>query len=153
MNTQLYRTTDRMISGVCGGLARYLRLDATLVRLFFVLLSMSDGIGVLIYVILWLVMPSEDQAPGGNLNGTLRANADEMAGRAQELAQEAQRAVAAPNPQTYKIIGISLIVFGGMWLINTLDIAWLHWLNYHTLWGILLIVGGVLLLTRRAQGE
>ncbi len=153
MNTQLYRTTERMISGVCGGLARYLRLDATLVRLFFVLLALGDGIGVLIYVILWLIMPSEDQVPGGNLNDYIRTNADEMAGRAQELAQEARRAVSAPNPQTYKIIGVALIVFGGLWLINMLDISWLRWLNYHTLWGILLIVGGVLLLTRRVQGE
>ncbi|HNT77447.1 MAG TPA: PspC domain-containing protein [Anaerolineae bacterium] len=153
MNTQLYRTTDRIVSGVCGGLARYLRLDATLVRLFFVLLALGDGIGVLIYAILWLIMPSEDQPAGGNLNAQVHTNANEMADRVQEMAQEARRAVSAPNPQTYKIIGISLVVLGGMWLINTLDISWLHWLNYHTLWGILLIVGGVLLLTRRVQGE
>lgn len=153
MNTQLYRTTDRIISGVCGGVARYLRLDVTLVRLLFVLLALGDGIGVLVYVILWLIMPSEDQPAGGDLNAQVRANADEMADRVQEMAQEARRAAAAPNPQTYKIIGVALIVFGGVWLLNTLDIVWLHWLNYRTLWAILLIVGGVLLLTRRPQEE
>jgi len=55
--------THSMIGGVCGGLGRALRIDPTLVRLFFVLLALSDGIGVLIYIILWIVMPLE--APGG----------------------------------------------------------------------------------------
>ena len=62
MNTQLYRSEhDRMIAGVCGGLAQYLNFDVTLIRLFFVLLALGDGIGVMLYIILWLVMPEESQ--------------------------------------------------------------------------------------------
>jgi phage shock protein C len=48
---------DRMIAGVAAGIAEYLNLDPTLVRLIFVLLFFMGGNGVLIYLILWLVMP------------------------------------------------------------------------------------------------
>ena len=59
MEKKLRRSKDQMIAGVCAGIAEYLGLDATLVRVGYVLLSiLSVGFpGVLLYVILWLVMP------------------------------------------------------------------------------------------------
>ena len=57
---KLYRSqTDKMLGGVCGGLASYLGLDSTVVRLIFALLFLLAGHGLLIYLILWLVMPPE----------------------------------------------------------------------------------------------
>ncbi len=57
----LYRSrTDRMISGVCGGLAEYFDMDPTVVRLIFVFLTIfSKGLGVLAYIILIFAMPDE----------------------------------------------------------------------------------------------
>lgn len=58
----LHRTTsNRMIGGVCGGIARWLGWDPTLVRLGYVLLSIMSAAfpGILVYVILWLLMPSD----------------------------------------------------------------------------------------------
>ena len=52
-------TTDRMIAGVCGGLAKYFNIDATLMRILFVLFALAGGPGILIYIILWIVMPEE----------------------------------------------------------------------------------------------
>jgi phage shock protein PspC (stress-responsive transcriptional regulator) len=49
----------RMIAGVCAGLGRYLGVDATVVRLIFVLLALFAAGGVLLYLILWLIMPME----------------------------------------------------------------------------------------------
>lgn len=49
----------RMIAGVCAGLGRYLGLDPTIVRIIFVLLALFAMGGVLLYLILWLVMPME----------------------------------------------------------------------------------------------
>jgi len=51
--------TNKNIWGVCGGLAEYLRVDVTLVRLAFVLLSLAGGPGLLVYIALGIVMPSE----------------------------------------------------------------------------------------------
>ena len=62
-NKRLYRSsTDRMLAGVCGGLGRYLGLDTTIVRLIFVLLFILGGHGLLVYLILWLIMPIEPSA-------------------------------------------------------------------------------------------
>ena len=55
---QLVRsTTDRMIAGVCGGLAAYLNMDATLIRILWVLAVVAGGTGVLVYIALWIVLP------------------------------------------------------------------------------------------------
>lgn len=63
MDTRLVRShNDKIIAGVCGGIARYLGVDATIVRLVFVLSVFAVGVSPLIYVILWIVMPEE--APG-----------------------------------------------------------------------------------------
>ena len=50
-------TTDSMVAGVASGLAKYFDVDPTLVRIIFVILALAGGPGVLIYLILWLVMP------------------------------------------------------------------------------------------------
>ncbi len=55
---QLVRSTDdRMIAGVASGVANYLNLDPTIARLLFVLLALAGGPGIIIYLILWVVMP------------------------------------------------------------------------------------------------
>lgn len=52
--------TDKMIAGVCGGIANYLNLDPTIVRVAYVLLSIFTVFaGALAYIILWLIMPEE----------------------------------------------------------------------------------------------
>jgi len=53
---------DRMIAGVVGGLADYFGLDAGLLRVIYVLVSIFSAVfpGVLVYIILWLLVPQED---------------------------------------------------------------------------------------------
>ena len=51
--------SDRMVAGVCSGLGKYLNIDATIVRLIFVLMFLLGGHGLLVYIILWIVMPPE----------------------------------------------------------------------------------------------
>ncbi|MBP7355911.1 MAG: PspC domain-containing protein, partial [Longilinea sp.] len=54
---------DQMIGGVCSGLGSYLTIDPTLVRLIFVLLFLFGGNGLLIYIILWIIVPIEPELP------------------------------------------------------------------------------------------
>ena len=62
MDTQLTRSnSDKMIAGVCGGLARYFGIDPAIVRLVFVLAVLS-GVSPLVYLVLWIVMPNEAPA-------------------------------------------------------------------------------------------
>ncbi|MGC9666685.1 PspC domain-containing protein [Planosporangium sp. 12N6] len=62
---RLYRSrTDRMLAGVCGGIADYSRMDPTIVRVLFVVLAFVTGGGALLaYPVLWMVMPEAPQQP------------------------------------------------------------------------------------------
>ena len=59
MTRVLRRSSDKMLGGVCGGLAEYLGLDPTLVRLVYVLISIFSAAfpGILVYILLWIIMP------------------------------------------------------------------------------------------------
>lgn len=58
---RLYRSKkDRMICGVCDGIANYFNIDPTLVRLAFVLIAMGAGSGILAYIIAAIIIPDED---------------------------------------------------------------------------------------------
>lgn len=60
MYKKLYRSvTDKMIGGVCGGIAEYFGIDPVIVRLVFVLAVIFGGSGILAYIILWIIIPQK----------------------------------------------------------------------------------------------
>lgn len=60
-NKKLTRPSDRMIAGVCSGIANYFNLDPTVVRVAYVLLSVCTYFsGLIAYLILWIVIPSDN---------------------------------------------------------------------------------------------
>ena len=153
MRQRLYRSrSDVMLGGVCGGLAEYLGLDPTLVRLFFVLLAMGTGIGVFLYILMWIVVPVEGAATK-SVEASAQSAAGEMADRARTFGQEFAGAVARPNPRMGVFIGLALVVVGSIWLVQSLDLPWLRWLDFDFLWPVLLIIGGIVLILRRLRGE
>jgi phage shock protein C len=57
-NKRLERSTrDKWIGGVCGGLGHYFDIDPTIVRLIFLVAFFGFGTGLLVYLVLWVVMP------------------------------------------------------------------------------------------------
>lgn len=57
---RLYRSKDRIIAGVCGGIGEYIDIDPTVVRLIWVVLTlMSLGTGIIAYAVAWIVMPEK----------------------------------------------------------------------------------------------
>jgi phage shock protein C len=77
---------ERMIAGVCGGLAAYFNIDPLIVRLGFALLAMVNGVGIMLYLLLWLLLPNEDSAVGDS-RGQVRENVNEMRTTAESAAQ------------------------------------------------------------------
>lgn len=62
LNKRLYRSRkDQQIAGVCGGVADYLGVDPTIVRLLWVILAVAGGPGLLLYVIMWAIVPEEPE--------------------------------------------------------------------------------------------
>lgn len=57
---RLYRSRrEKMIAGVCGGLAAYFHMDPSLMRLIFILFLLLGGSAFLVYLVMWLVVPLE----------------------------------------------------------------------------------------------
>lgn len=53
--------TDRKIAGVCGGLGQYFGKDPTLFRIVFILVALMWGLGVIAYLLMWLIIPKKEK--------------------------------------------------------------------------------------------
>ncbi|HEY3228228.1 MAG TPA: PspC domain-containing protein [Roseiflexaceae bacterium] len=91
MQPRLMRSrTEVIIAGVCGGLAEYFGLDPVIVRLIFVLVTLTTGIGFIVYPVLWLVMPKAGAF--GSSAPRLPQDADAWRHRMNEFGQEVAQA-------------------------------------------------------------
>lgn len=142
-----------MLGGVCAGLGAYLRIDPSLVRLFFILLAFAEGIGVMAYLVLWLLLPGDKGHEGQALEETVRENAGEMADRARNFGSDLARGFNGSHPQLPMIIGGALIILGIAFLVDNLNFVWLSWVRMELLWPGLLILAGIVVLVRRVQGD
>ena len=69
---RLYKSdTDKILCGVCGGIAEYLNIDSTIVRLIWVIISLHGGMGVLLYIIACFVIPEN---PKNRSSGDTKSN-------------------------------------------------------------------------------
>lgn len=64
MQPRLTRSaSETMVAGVCGGLAEYFNIDPVIVRLIFVLITLTSGLGLPVYLVLWMIMPRSTAVP------------------------------------------------------------------------------------------
>jgi len=66
---RLYRSNDRILGGVCGGIAEYFGIDPSLVRIAWVILTLAAGSGILLYLLAWLIIPSSPNATSSAPSG------------------------------------------------------------------------------------
>jgi len=57
---KLYRSENKMIAGVCAGIAEHLEVDPTLIRLLWAFGSLFYGVGILAYIIAWIIIPEKN---------------------------------------------------------------------------------------------
>ena len=55
----------RMLAGVCGGVAKYLDIDPVIIRILWVAFTLVYGVGLLVYIIAWILIPEEDENISG----------------------------------------------------------------------------------------
>lgn len=75
-NTLRRSMTDNIIAGVCSGLSDYLEVDATAIRLAFILLSFLFGLGILTYLLCWWLIPEAEESVGRPSLSPYRATDD-----------------------------------------------------------------------------
>jgi phage shock protein C len=111
-------STDSVIGGVAGGLGHYFALDPVLVRIAFVLLVLAGGSGILLYIVLWIVIPE----------ATPDEDVAAVAGDRRELGG--------------LIVGGALVVIGAIILLRRV----VPWFDSQVVWAVLLItLGGYIL--------
>lgn len=148
---KLYRSrTDRVLFGVCGGLADYFKIDAVIFRILFVLLVLADGAGLLIYLVLALVVPLEPESSGQGA-ATLKEEAKDAAETVREkgktLAEEikADQGIAG---RSRNILGALIILAGAIMLLNAIAPFAFRWINWGAVWSILVIAAGVYIISK-----
>ncbi|MCG8352369.1 MAG: PspC domain-containing protein [Chloroflexales bacterium] len=95
MQPRLTRSnTDVMLTGVCGGMGEYFNIDPVIVRLIFVLVTLTSGIGIPIYLLLWILMPKSSttaQTSQQTFQQGAQQFGEEVARLGQQIGQEASQ--------------------------------------------------------------
>jgi len=139
--------TDRVVGGVCGGIAEYLAVDATLVRVFFVIAGfLTAGLGVVAYIVLLVLMPMPGQTNSSQGGGSLRPSP----------LQETQTSVgadpvarAAETERRRAAFGYILIALGVVFFLGNVGVF--RFIQWHLVWPLVLVALGALLLVQRMR--
>ena len=157
---RLYRSEkERLLGGVCGGLAEYFKIDPVLVRVIFVILTFfSVGLGLVAYIVLWIIVPrassaelSAKEAVKENIeelketateaSKKVKEHINEFKGNAAEAGKEAKE--TARHGFAY-FLGFVLIVLGVILFLANFGLSW--WFGFANAWPVVFIILGVLLL-------
>lgn len=140
--TVLFRSEgNKVLGGVCGGLGEVFNIDPTIVRALFVLGTLFGGSGVLLYIILWVLIPSESKTSKSS-NDNIRENIDEMKERAHSFSKDFH----TNNNSSHMLVAIVLIALGVMFLLN--NFGFVNAFSFNRLWPVFLVIFGLLILTK-----
>jgi phage shock protein C len=152
MPTRLERsTTNKVIGGVCGGIAEYLQVDPTLVRVFFVIsIFLTAGLAILGYIVLIVLMP----LPG---KPTPFVQATGATGSADAASSSDTKVAAAPATPTdpaaaerrRATFGYFMVALGVVFLLSNLGAFRI--VRWDLVWPLVFIGAGVLLLAQRIR--
>jgi phage shock protein PspC (stress-responsive transcriptional regulator) len=152
-------TTNRVIGGVCGGIAEYLAVDATLVRVVFVVTAfLTAGLGVLAYIVLLVLMPQPGQPapftsslpPTAPADTTAPMDADPTRTVPATAASPVDPAARAAEAERRRMaFGYLLIALGVAFLLSNAGVF--RFVQWQFLWPLVLIGIGVLFLVQRVR--
>lgn len=151
MDKRLYRSRrERMVFGVCGGLADYFNVDPAIVRIVFVLLALipPHGIGLIAYIVLAIVVP-EEGTQYNQPSEVVKQNLDNMGRSAGQLGEELRATFAderdtRTGERNRNLAGLILIVLGALFLLGNLGPIW--WFNLGFLWPLIMVAIGLALI-------
>jgi len=132
--------TERVIGGVAGGLGEYFKIDPLIFRVLFLVLALQGG-GVLLYLLLWLIIPSPSQVNQPSKE-TMRKNVKEIKDQAQNLVENFRHQKRGPGFWTG--LGFSIILLGA--LIFCQNVGWWHIWRWRWFWPLGLIFLGIIIL-------
>ncbi len=149
-NKRLYRSNrSSYLGGVCGGLADYFNIDPVLVRIIFVLVFIYGGAGLLIYLILWIVIPKEPldffkYSPNPGTGGASESGIPNDPESPRENQSAPFTGIVDTERENRKkngalIGGIILVAVGTLFLFDNL----IDFFSFHDFWPAVLVIAGV----------
>lgn len=158
MQNRLYRSrVKRVFGGVAGGLAGYMNLDPILVRVLFIIAAAINGVGALLYIIMWIVVPEAPleyefpnyKKPDGESgkDGKAANNTSSDTTASGTFTGADQYAGKSNSSNSRIIIGIILIGFGIFFLLDNL----FPFFDFEDIFPLALVVIGVALLWNSLQ--
>jgi len=154
MQKRLYRSTkDRMLAGVCGGLAEYFDVDPVIIRVLFVVVTLGAGVGILGYIILWIVVPEavivirdSSKPQSENVNQPVDSMKNDTQSHPDfEMVSEEKEHKRHHGGRTF--ISVLLILIGILWFINNI----VPGVNFGHLWPLILVAIGILILLKSTR--
>jgi phage shock protein C len=152
MEKRLYRDEQhKMIGGVCAGLAQYLDMDMTVMRLLFAFAFFIAGVGLIPYIILWIVLPRKTYNPFTTPSDPLTVNyIVPPVTQVPPVNPDQPFMQTPPKRNTGGVIaGMVLILMGGIFLLHQLDV-FSFW-EMHRFWPVILVVIGIALIISGQQ--
>lgn len=148
MTDRLYRSgVDKKLGGVCGGLAQFFDFDATLIRLIVLITVFMGGMGLLAYILAWVIIPLNPAHQRGdyprNVGEEIRSSVEDFSTSAQGFAEELR---SVNSERRKKYVGIALIVLGILFLLERIAPYFFDW---GKMWPIILILVGIGIIWRR----
>jgi phage shock protein C len=150
MEKRLYRSrTDRMIWGVCGGLAKYFDIDPVIVRIVAVLLIFADGLGILAYIIMAIVVPLEG-SKAATPREAVKENIEDIKASAGELRSTFEGKEAETDDEIglrrRRSIFLCLLILAIAIIILLSNLGFFWWFHWGILVGLAILVIGVLII-------
>lgn len=140
---RLYRSQeDSMIGGVAGGISEHLQVDPVWIRLLFVISIFFDGIGILVYLILWIVIPENPSHKNKNQNN-LEEKKEEIVENIEN--NNNKQINKKQNSQSRILIGTLMIFIGVIFLFQ----EYLKLLQWKVIFSLLIISLGIILLMKK----
>ena len=144
MANRLYRSgSDRVLGGVCAGLGSFLGIDSVFIRIFFIVWTVLGEFSVLIYFLLWVIVPSDTSAEA---DGTFQVN--DLGARFHQMGREIGEITRQPNSELIVFAGVGLIGWGVYYLVRRLVPYLDLWAYSQYLWPALLIIAGAFVIIR-----
>ncbi|MCL2027467.1 MAG: PspC domain-containing protein [Bacteroidales bacterium] len=159
MKTLRRSTTNRVLGGVCGGIAEYFNLDPVLIRLIFVITAIFGGAGIILYILAWIIMPEKGNIQDAKINSVEDATIvedaknevknefdnviNELKNEFKDIEKEIDEKGKKCKHSSGWWIGIFLIFLGTAFLFKQLD--WIHfsWCGIGRFWPLILIFIGI----------
>ena len=149
MAKKLYRNeSEKVLGGVCAGLGDFLGIDPVFVRIFFILWTVLGELSVLVYLLMWIIIP---RGTAADADESFEIN--DVGARFNQMGREIHDITRQPSSELITFVGVGLIAWGVYYLVRRALPYMNIWSYSQYLWPVLLIAAGGFVIYRATRKD